>query len=121
MESNISYRNLFPKNTKDIRCVMVYFGFDFSLVGTMYIFELLTEVVNNTSILRCESIPTMTLLADKHNVKIKSFNRVIRWSIVKAFKTGLLKYVPFFEDRKTIPPTKQVLAWLFNYYIMQFE
>lgn len=103
----------------NLSIIMVNFGFDFSLVGSVYIYEILKEVLTNTSVLRCDKIPTMTTLADRHNVKIKSFNRDIRWAIDKAYKNGLLKYVPFFEGRKTAPPTRQVVSWLFNYYLAQ--
>lgn len=103
----------------DLRMVMVQFGFDFSLMGSIYIYEMLVESLSNPNVIRNENIPTMTMLADKHNIKIKTFNRDIRWSIDKAYKNGMLKYVPYFEELTSSPPTKQVLSWLFNYLIMQ--
>lgn len=110
--------NLIYKENSDVRMTMVHFGFDFSLIGSVYLYEMLKEVLENTSAIKCDVVPTMTTLADRHNIKIKTFNRDVRWAISKAYKSGLLKYVPFFEMQNAIPPTKQVLTWLYNYLII---
>ncbi len=109
---------LSANDENNIRGVLIRFGFDFSLIGTIFILELLNEIERCSKILNQTSLPTMSLLANKHNLKIKSYNRVIRWAIEKAFKTGGFKNVSFFENRTSTPPTMQVISWLFNYYLV---
>ncbi len=111
----------FFTNKADLYTVMVRFGFDFSLVGSQYLYEMLSEAELDTSVLRHKSISTSMVLADKHCVKIKTFNRDIRWAIAKAFNHGVLKLVPNFKELKNPPSTKEVIAWLYSYYIEQFN
>lgn len=111
----------FYTNKADLYTVMVRFGFDFSLMGSQYLYEMLVEAELDSAVLRHKSIPTSTILADRHCVKIKTFNRDIRWAITKAFNHGVLGAVPNFKDLTTPPSTKEVLAWLYGYYMEQFN
>lgn len=106
---------------KKFRCLLVRFGFDFTLIGTIYLFELLNEIHRCSRLLKKTSLPTMTLFADKHNIKIKTYNRVIRWSIKKAFRSGGFYKVDFFENRTNTPPTMQVISWLYNFYLINYD
>ena len=112
--------NDYFKNSADLYAVMVRFGFDFSLIGSQYLYEMLSEAELDASVLRRKSLQTSMVLADKHSVKIKTFNRDIRWAIAKAFNHGVLKLVPNFKELRKPPSTKEVLAWLYSYYIEQF-
>ncbi|MCI7003642.1 MAG: hypothetical protein MR904_04800 [Clostridia bacterium] len=119
-KDNMFNNDRYFTNRSDLRMVMVRFGFDFSLLGSVYLYEMLNEVVSNTSVLRNKCFPTMVVLADRHCVKLKTFNRDIRWAISKAFNQGLLKFVPIFENLNKAPSTKQVLAWLYAFYVNQY-
>ena len=98
---------------KDLRVMMVYFGFDFSLMGSLYLYEMLKELTDNMSPNEVV-LPTITKLAKRHNVKMKTFSRDVRWAIKKAFDDGLLKYIPFFVHNNCT--TKKLVSWLYNYY-----
>ena len=102
---------------KDFRLIMIHFGFDFSLLGSIYLYEMLLEISSGNSFIKGIEIPQITKLAEKHNVKMKTYSRNIRWAIKKAYNDGMLKYIPFFENRTNAPTTKQVLAWLYHYYL----
>lgn len=104
-------------NDHNVRTIMIHFGFDFSLLGSVYLYELIEETLYGNNYYNCYAIPTMVHLAEKHNIKVKTLNRNIRWSIDKAFKSGLLKCIPCFKNFNT-PPTKQVLAWLCNFFYL---
>ncbi len=106
------------KRNRDARLVMIKLGFDFSLIGSIYIYEMFNEILVNKGAKK-EEIPSMTALAEKHNQKLKSISRNIRWAIEKACKSGSLGTVPFLEGIEISPSTKQVLSWLFYYYTYQ--
>lgn len=109
-----SYENI---KLKDLRLILVHFGFDFSLMGSIYIYEILKEATENSSLLNGACLPTITKLAEKHNIKMKTLSRDVRWAIKKAYEEGLLKYVPFFQGRTRVPNTRQVLSWLYHFYM----
>lgn len=104
----------------NMRQIMIDFGFDFSLLGSIYIYEMFREIIENAKMVRVKTVATETKLANKHNINIKTINRDIRWSIGKAYNKGLLKNIPYFEMSHKLPSTKQVLYWLHNYYLTQY-
>lgn len=72
---------------QELRNMMINVGFDFSLVGSNFVFELIIMSLQNkedTDPYREENI---TFLADKYNTKIKTVHRLIHWSIITSFDT----------------------------------
>lgn len=70
-------------NTPNLLNEMINIGFDFALTGTKYIYELFIEPLENINNLNELFLPNMSSLADRHNIKLKSLNRDVRWSIEK--------------------------------------
>lgn len=70
---------------QELQDAMVVSGYDFSLCGTRYIFELFASSKMITKIPGTKP-PSMTLLASKYNIKPKSMNRVMRWAYQRREK-----------------------------------
>lgn len=88
------------------------FGFDFSLTGTKYIQDILFENIKN-----CENdfdclATSMRSLADKYNVKLKSLNRDIRWSLEK----NIFDLDIFLRHDDYYIATKNIILWLFDFF-----
>lgn len=113
-------RDNYCAEDSSLMMVMMHFGFDFSLVGSEYLYRMLCAIIEDRSVFRWHSITALPVLAERYNCKGKSMNRAIRWSIARAFKDGLLKYVPCFQELDRLPSTKQVLSWLYGFYVNQF-
>ena len=60
---------------------MSTFGFDFSLTGTKYIYEIFDNNLEYFQNFLQLFALRMSTLADRHNIKQKSLNRDVRWSI----------------------------------------
>ena len=108
-------QNKLDFNIKEsIKNKMSDFGFDFSLTGTKYIYELLYEYIVNKECLFEHLKPSMKSLADKYNIKLKTLNRDIRWSIEKNIviynKNICLK------EEDDISSTKKVIVWLYDFF-----
>lgn len=105
--------NIYPKNKHDcLKAMLVMSGFDFSLIGTIYMFEMLIAMCDNSN--KTHHLPTMSCLADRHEVKIKTFNRSIRFAIEHAYSNGCLKHLMGFEKINKQPSTKNVALTLYN-------
>lgn len=91
---------------------MCDFGFDFSLTGTKYIYELLYEYIVNSEYIMGNLQPSMKSLADKYNIKLKTLNRDIRWSIEKNFINKNI----LFKEEDNISKTKNILILLYDFF-----
>lgn len=60
---------------------MINIGFDFGLTGTKYIYELYVKHKDNLFAPYDNLFHNLSSLADRHNIKLKSLDRDVRWSI----------------------------------------
>ena len=67
-----------------IQRTMILYGFNFLLIGTIYIYEMVLEMANNTEF--SKGVKLMQYISDKHGVKFKTMNRSVRWAIDNASK-----------------------------------
>lgn len=117
MQGNI-YNNINSFNEKDmfVKENLINMGFDFSMLGSFYLKDIIHIVIGQPQILHSVCTKLMDIVATKYNKTRKSVCGDIRWAIKKAFNKGVLKTVPCFCGDK-VPPTRQILSFLFDFFM----
>lgn len=109
------YINSFKNKDIFVRENLINMGFEFSMLGSMYIKEMVHEVIKQPQMLHHICTNLMEVVANTHKKSIKSISSDIRWAIKKTFEKGILKSVPCFNNCTT-PSTKQVLTFLYDFF-----
>ena len=116
IESLISISDGDGKLQKKIKANMAYLGFDFSLIGSHLIKEMLLQIIQSPTYIHAFSSSVMKEMANRYNYAVKSIDRDIRWSISKAYTKGILKDIPYFTGGRA-PTIKQLVNWFFDFFI----
>lgn len=99
----------------DLRKHLSSLGFDFTLIGSVYLKDLLSLVIEKPMRVFALSSNAMVIVAEKYSKTICSIDRDVRWSIKKSFDRGCFNEYPPLNEK--VPTIKQVLVWLFDFYI----
>ena len=99
----------------DLRKHLSELGFDFTLIGSIYLKDLLSLVIEKPMRVFSLSSNAMKIVSEKYNKSICSIDRDVRWTIKKSYDRGCFEKYPPLKDRT--PTVKQVLVWLFDFYI----
>ena len=100
---------------KKIKLLLMSIGFDFSLLGSHYVKEIVVFVVKNPKQIHCLSSGVMKRISTVYEHSVKCIDKDIRWAINKAYNTGLLKKISIFSYG-SVPTIKQLINWLFDYF-----
>lgn len=98
-----------------LRKDLINAGFDFSLIGSIYLQELLNLIIEDPMLIFSLTKGAITTVAEKYNKNTSSVDRDVRWAIKKAHDLGYLKNG--FKPSSKMPTTKQVLVWLLDKYL----
>ena len=90
-------------------------GFDFGLIGSAYLQDLLSLIIEKPMRLFYLRRIAMALVAEKHGISTEAVDRDIRWAIKRAKETGCFEGYSCFEASE--PTAKRVITWLFDQYI----
>ena len=103
-----------------IKSVLAYLNFDHTLLGSEYLKKILTFLFVNPKCIHKLSSTIMKTLAEEENSSVLAIDKNIRWSIKKAYNTGNIKEISYFNKLNKIPTTMQVIYWLFDYFICEY-
>ncbi len=111
------YEHISSFENKDIfvKENLINMGFNFSMLGSMYIKEMIHEVIKHPQMLHCICTNLIEHVAKTHKKSAKSISSDISWAIKSAFSKNVLKSVPCFNNYST-PSTKQVLTFLYDFF-----
>lgn len=103
--------------SKKIKMTLIGLGFDFCLLGSHYIKNVVESVVLNPEKLYSLSTKVMQEMSIVYNHSVKSIDKDIRWAIKKAYNVGSLSKISFFANGN-MPTIKQLVNWLFDYFVL---
>ena len=101
--------------TKKVKTILIGIGFDYALLGTFYLQEIIVSVLLEPQKIHYISSKVMTDNLSLEDVSVKCIDKDIRWAIKKAYKAGILSKMHFFEDH--IPTIKQLVNWIFDFHV----
>lgn len=108
----IKYKELKNK----IKINLTSLGFDFGLLGSHYIQEIVLYLSFNHKKIHSLSSGVFKEIAAVHNNSVKCVDKDIRWAIHKAYTCGILGQISTFASGK-VPTIKQTINWLFDFFI----
>ena len=99
---------------KYVKELLTNMGFDFSLIGTLYLKEALMIVVKQPKSLLSINTTVLEDIAFKNNNTVKNIESDIKWTIMKAYEKGDIKDFSYLPYNK-VPTTKQMIVCLFDF------
>lgn len=105
--------NIKRKLEKQLKAYLMHLGFDFSLLGSHYIKDILLELSCEPSKIHKLTTRVLTEMAMIYETRVKTVDKNIRWAINKAYNSGLLGTLAVFKSG--VPKMKQLFNWFIDY------
>ena len=100
------------KKVKGNLCTL---GFDYGLVGTRYISNIIMSIYKCPQLLHEICTQNLSVMAEEINKNNKAIDKNIRFAINNAYINGALSQVTIFKNNK--PSLKQLINWLYDFFI----
>lgn len=115
MENNALIVNYEAVVEKKIINGLVGLGFDFNLLGSYYLEQILLKTLNKPHCMHKLSTKMFSEVAVEYGIESTTVDKCIKRAIIRAYQEGELKDVGVFNGG--VPTVKEVYFWLLDFFM----